>query len=103
VISGQHNKNVVDFIYISYNAGVGSPIENRSLKKTDDSGRFCGKDVKVALFTFISGGRKFRRKFLKVERNSNDVVVYLKEGCDTEAIEIGVLYGGTMKVSTIKI
>jgi ribosome maturation factor RimP len=91
--------DVEDFIKGSYTLEVSSPGEYRPLKKINDFERFCGKDVKVELFAAIDGKRKFWGKLLRVEQNSNDSVVYLKEECDTDTAEFGVPYSGIKKAS----
>ena len=34
---------------------------------------------------------------MKVDQNSGNVVVYLKEECDTDAVELGILLGNIVK------
>ncbi|MDR2158221.1 MAG: ribosome maturation factor RimP [Holosporaceae bacterium] len=91
--------DVEDFIKGSYNLEVSSPGVNRPLKKISDFERFCGKDVKVELFSAINGKRTFFGKLTRIEQNLNDAVVYLKEGCDTVAAEFGVPYNGIKRAS----
>jgi ribosome maturation factor RimP len=91
--------DVEDFIKGSYTLEVSSPGENRPLKKISDFERFCGKDVKVETYVAINGRRKFCGKLAKVEQNLKDAVVYLREGCDTEAVEFRIPYSGVKRAS----
>jgi ribosome maturation factor RimP len=91
--------DVEDFMKGSYNLEVSSPGEYRPLKKISDFERFCSKDVKVELLAAVNGRCKVFGKLLRVEQNANDVVVYLKEECDTKAIEVKVPYSVIKKAS----
>jgi ribosome maturation factor RimP len=93
--------DVEDFVRGSYNLNVSSPGESRPLKKIGDFERFCGKDVKVELFTKVLGRRKFCGRLLRVERNVDDSVVYLQEGCNTGIGNVRLLYSG-IKRATVK-
>ncbi|MDR1551458.1 MAG: ribosome maturation factor RimP [Holosporaceae bacterium] len=89
--------DVEDFINGSYNLEVSSPGENRPLRKISEFERFCGRDAKVETRVVVNGRRKFRGKLVRVEQNSQDAVVYLKEECNTESIEVGVLHSNIKK------
>ncbi|MDR0555949.1 MAG: ribosome maturation factor RimP [Holosporaceae bacterium] len=91
--------DVEDFIEGSYTLEVSSPGENRPLKKISDFERFCGRYAKVETIGLISGRRKFHGKLLRVEQNLQNIVVYLREECDTGLVEIGVLYSNIKKAS----
>ncbi|MDR1982953.1 MAG: ribosome maturation factor RimP [Holosporaceae bacterium] len=91
--------DVEDFIKGSYNLEISSPGEYRSLKKISDFKRFCGKDVEIELLVAVNGKCKIFGELLRVEQNVNDVVVYLKEECDTGTIEIKVPYSGIKKAN----
>jgi ribosome maturation factor RimP len=91
--------DVEDFIKGPYNLEISSPGEYRPLKKISDFERFCGKNVKIELLSVVDGKRKICGRLLKVEQNTNDIVVYLKEECDTGGVEIKVPYDGIKKAS----
>lgn len=95
--------DVEDFIKNAYTLEVSSPGENRPLMKIRDFERFCGKDVKIELLSPINGKRKIFGRLLRVEQNSDDSVVYLKEECDTEAMELGILYKNIKKASVKRV
>ena len=84
--------DVEDFISSKYYLNVNSPGEKRLLRKVKDFERFCGNDVRIELLNPLNGRKKFSGKLVRIEQNSANVVVYLKEGCDTEAVELGILY-----------
>lgn len=95
--------DVEDFIKNAYTLEVSSPGENRPLMKIRDFERFCGKDVKIELLSPINGKRKIFGRLLRVEQNSDDSVVYLKEECDTEAMELGISYRNIKKASVKRV
>ena len=91
--------DVEDFIKGSYSLNVSSPGEYRHLKKIEDFGRFCGKDIKMELSVPINGRRRLCGQLLRIKQNSADTVVYLKEECNTCSGEVGVLYSNIKKAS----
>ena len=95
--------DVEDFIKNAYTLEVSSPGENRPLTKIGDFERFCGKDVKIELCNPINGKRKVFGKLVRVEQNSDDSVVYLREECDTEAVELGISYKNIKKASVKRV
>jgi ribosome maturation factor RimP len=95
--------DVENFISGPYNLEVSSPGERRPLVKVSDFERFCGKNVRVELYVKINGRRKFSGKLTKVAQNLNGAVVYLKEECDTEAVELELAYGNIKKASVERV
>ncbi|MDR1375501.1 MAG: ribosome maturation factor RimP [Holosporaceae bacterium] len=91
--------DVENFINGPYNLEVSSPGDYRLLTKISDFERFCGKDVKLELYAKINGRRKFSGKLTRVAGNANDAVVYLKEECDTDAVELKMPYKNIKKAS----
>ena len=89
--------DVEDFIHGKYYLNVNSPGEKRYLRKVKDFERFVGSEIRVELLNPLDGRRKFSGKLMKTEQNSGNVVVYLKEGCDTEAVEFGISYNDIAK------
>ena len=89
--------DVENFIRNKYYLNVSSPGEKRFLRKVKDFERFVGNDVHIELQNPINDGRKISGKLVKVDQNSGNVVVYLKEECDTDAVELGILLGNIVK------
>jgi ribosome maturation factor RimP len=84
--------DVEDIMEGKYNLNISSPGEYRPLRSVDDFKRFVGGNVQLELRNPLNGCRKFTGKLIKVEQNSNNTVVYLREECDTEPSEIAVSY-----------
>jgi ribosome maturation factor RimP len=91
--------DVEDFISGKYNLNVSSPGEYRSINKIDDLPRFCGREIRLELNTPMNTKKKIVGKLLRIEGNSTDTVVYLKDWCDTNDDEIAVPYRNVKKIT----
>ncbi|GHT93238.1 hypothetical protein FACS1894122_08150 [Alphaproteobacteria bacterium] len=93
--------DVEDFIKGKYNINVSSPGEYRPINNIDDFPRFLGREVVLELRSPRNNKKKITGKLLRVEQNSSDAIVYLKEWCDTVDNEIAVPYLDVKK-ATVK-
>ena len=89
--------DVENFIHNKYYLNVNSPGEKRFLRKVKDFERFIGNNIHIELLNPINDKRKISGKLMKVDQNSGNVVVYLKEECDTDAVELGILLSDIVK------
>ncbi|MDR0677346.1 MAG: ribosome maturation factor RimP [Holosporaceae bacterium] len=89
--------DVENFINSAYILDITSPGEYRPLTKISDFERFLGKCVSVEVVSAVNNRRKFEGQLQRVEQNSNDSVVYLKEECDTGGVRL--LYSNIKKAS----
>ncbi|MDR3179566.1 MAG: hypothetical protein LBT70_01575 [Holosporaceae bacterium] len=95
--------DVEDFINGKYNLNVSSPGEYRPLNKIDDLPRFYGREVKLELNTPMAAKKKIVGKLLRIEGNSADTVVYLKDRCDTNGDEIAIPYRNVKKITVRRV
>ncbi|GHU13606.1 ribosome maturation factor RimP [Alphaproteobacteria bacterium] len=93
--------DVEDFIKGRYNINVSSPGEYRPINNIDDFPRFLDREIILELRSPLNNRRKITGKLLRVEQNSCNAVVYLKEWCDTSSEEIAVPYQDVKK-ATVK-
>lgn len=91
--------DVEDVVRGRYNLNVGSPGEYRPLRRIEDFERFCGNEVKIELVSPIEGRKKIAGRLVKIEQNSDDVVVYLNEECNTVAAATSIDYDNIRKAS----
>jgi ribosome maturation factor RimP len=82
-----------------YKLNVSSPGEYRPLESIESFQRFCGREIRLELYSKINEKRKISGKLLRIEQNANDTIVYLKEECDTSAGEIAVFYTNVKKAA----
>ena len=95
--------DVEDIIKGKYNLNLSSPGEYRPISSIKDFKRFCGEEVRLELHSPIDGKKKFSGNLVKVEQKLNDIVVYLREECDTNTLEVIVDYNNIKKASVRRI
>ncbi len=95
--------DVEDIIKGKYNLNLSSPGEYRPISAITDFERFCGKEIRLELYSSIDGKKKVFGILVKVEQKLNDMVVYLREECNTEAVEVCINYNNIKKASVKRI
>lgn len=89
--------DVEDPIEGKYHLNVSSPGEYRSITSITDFKRFCGREAKLELYSPINGKRKICGILSNVQQNLNDVVVYLKEECNTSDAVSEIVFSNIKK------
>ena len=91
--------DVEDIIREKYNLNISSPGEYRPISTIADFERFCGRSIKLELLAPVENKKKFEGVLVKIEQNINDVVVYLREECNTVEATIGFVFDNIKKAS----
>lgn len=95
--------DVEDIIKGKYNLNLSSPGEYRPISAIADFERFYGKEIRLELHSLIDGKKKVSGILVKVEQKLNDMVVYLREECNTGAVEVCINYSNIKKASVKRI